>query len=258
MDFDTQPISFVSETDYIMFEGAACATKQDFTSTADWSYMTAAEVVKLWSSSCAQTNAVVCGARTAAGCQLDGLGGFEDACAGLRSKATCDDVNSDSNIATKDCTFVDDGSTMKSQQLYFENAKGACDSAAASCVGISVDHLGYAEVCTAAGVVHQDGATTYLRDTADNMQADLPDATAYECASAALQGSEGLCSRKANCEWIAGSVPGRAYNADGDAAPRNKASSALKVRGLCAVGLQQNTPCLNLVPEGGVRSVLIS
>jgi hypothetical protein len=221
--------------------------------------MTAAEVVKLWSSSCAQTNAVVCGARTAAGCQLDGLGGFKDTCAGLRSKATCDDVNSDSNIATKDCTFVDDRSTMKSQQLYFENAKGACDSAATSCVGISVDHLGYAELCTAADVVHQDGATTYLRDTADNMQADLPDATAYECASAVgLQRSEGLCSHKANCEWIAGSVPGRAYSAGGDSAPRNKASSASKVRGLCAVGLQKNTPCLNVVPEGGVRFVLIS
>jgi Ca2+-binding EF-hand superfamily protein len=55
---------------------------------------------------CAQTNAVVCAAATAAGCKSDGLGGFEDACAGLGSKAACDGVDSDSDIATKDCTFV--------------------------------------------------------------------------------------------------------------------------------------------------------
>jgi hypothetical protein len=56
--------------------------------------------------SCAQTAEVTCSIATTAGCRSDGGAGFEDACRPLTDKAACTAVNSDTNAATKDCTFT--------------------------------------------------------------------------------------------------------------------------------------------------------
>ena len=55
---------------------------------------------------CAQTAAVTCTDATTAGCQSDGAGGFEDACAALTDESSCLAVDADTNGATVDCAFA--------------------------------------------------------------------------------------------------------------------------------------------------------
>jgi hypothetical protein len=176
--------------------------------------------------SCAQTAAVTCTDATTAGCQSDGAGGFEDACAGLDSSAACLAVDADSG-ATQDCAYT---------------AGSHCELPAAQAIMTLATMAAAAEELTEpASSLSTSGAMTRRRLLSGAML-ESSVAVCASCGNGALDGSEidadcgGLyCDKCADC------ADGAACTKHGDCAGGQCA--------LLADGSRVCTSCSNGVKE---------